>query len=361
MRITFALPLLRSHVGGLRVVSLYARHLHDKGHQVTLVVRLPEQRMPGWRGRLQRLGLISAPRKPIPPEQGYFSGLDVPVIWLDETRPVVPAELPDADVIISTWWTTTEWVDQLPASKGRHVHFIQDHEDFRPETSARVQAVYRQKNHKIVVAQWLGDVMRQRYGADSDLVLNGVDLGHFTAPPRGRGHPPQVGCLYAAHPRKNFDLAARTLIALKDRRPELRATVFGSQERPAILPDWVSYEQSPDQARIPAIYASCDLWLFASKTEGYGLPLLEAMACRTPVIACAAGAAPDLIADGQNGRLLPTGIDAQTMADAAAEFLDRDDAAWQAASKAAWQTAQAHDLSYAAQAFEDNILRIAKR
>ena len=69
------------------------------------------------------------------------------------------------------------------------------------------------------------------------------------------------------------------------------------------LPRGAQYRQRPPQAQIAAIYAACDLWLFTSRNEGFGLPLLEAMACRTPVLATRAGAAPDLI-DGCNGVLL---------------------------------------------------------
>ena len=30
------------------------------------------------------------------------------------------------------------------------------------------------------------------------------------------------------------------------------------------------------------LYGGCDAWLFATRNEGFGLPILEAMACRTP-------------------------------------------------------------------------------
>lgn len=45
------------------------------------------------------------------------------------------------------------------------------------------------------------------------------------------------------------------------------------------------------------------MWLFTSLEEGFGLPILEAMACGTPVVASRAGAAPDLIRDGETGYL----------------------------------------------------------
>ncbi len=57
-----------------------------------------------------------------------------------------------------------------------------------------------------------------------------------------------------------------------------------------LLPDF------PD-ADLPALYAGASLFVFPSRTEGFGLPPLEAMACGTPVVASRAGALPEVVAD----------------------------------------------------------------
>jgi glycosyltransferase involved in cell wall biosynthesis len=40
-----------------------------------------------------------------------------------------------------------------------------------------------------------------------------------------------------------------------------------------------------------------DAWLFGSRTEGLGLPILEVMASKKPVIATLAGAATDVVSE----------------------------------------------------------------
>jgi glycosyltransferase involved in cell wall biosynthesis len=40
-----------------------------------------------------------------------------------------------------------------------------------------------------------------------------------------------------------------------------------------------------DDAELPALYASCDVFVYPSLYEGFGLPPLEAMACGAPVVA----------------------------------------------------------------------------
>lgn len=53
----------------------------------------------------------------------------------------------------------------------------------------------------------------------------------------------------------------------------------------------------PDE-EIPAIYNMADLFLFPSLYEGFGLPILEAMACGCPVITSKTGCAPEVAAGG---------------------------------------------------------------
>ncbi|MBU2958929.1 glycosyltransferase family 4 protein [Paracoccus sp. 1_MG-2023] len=355
MKISFALPELGNRSGGLRVVAQYARHLLDQGHEVRLVVRRPRH-MPGPRRRLLgRLGLGPlAP--PLAASRGHFSDLDVPIHHLEETRPLRVGDVPDADIIVSTWWTTAEWANTLPPAKGRHVHFVQDYEDFYPEFSRRVRAVYGLDIPKIVVAPWLQRRLVQEFGRDSRVVMNGVDLDHFATPSRAKSSPPKVGFMYAEHPRKNSGMALDVVRRIQARRPDIECLCFGAEARPAAASAAIRYERKPSQDRIPQIYRSCDLWLFVSRSEGYGLPLLEAAASRTPILATPAGAAPDLI-DGRNGEI--ASFVPQEFAQAALRILDEPDAAWADRSAAAFETAQSHSLGIAARAFEAELTQLA--
>ncbi|OLS42426.1 hypothetical protein BV379_20415 [Rhodovulum sulfidophilum] len=335
MKITFVIAVA-SLAGGNRVVATYASRLKARGHEVTVISRpwphpSPMRRL---RARLRGRKLPSYTSSPL------FDALGDSHKVLDRRRPVVAEDLPDADVVIATWWETAEWVAALPASKGRKFYLLQDVELFDHLPVDRVRATYRLPLRKLAVSDYIRDRVRDEApGSKIDLLPNAVDHAVFDAPPRARGTPFTVGFLHSIAPRKRIDLAFDTIGKARLRLPDLRVVSFGTTPATENFPRDLIYRRAPPQQEIPKLYAACDLWLFTSAHEGFGLPLLEAMACRTPVLATRAGAAPDLI-DGRNGRLLPPDPEAFS---AEIETISRmDPAEWRAMSDAAHATAAAH-------------------
>jgi glycosyltransferase involved in cell wall biosynthesis len=54
-----------------------------------------------------------------------------------------------------------------------------------------------------------------------------------------------------------------------------------------------------DDADLPGLYSLADLFVFPSLYEGFGLPLLEAMACGAPVISSDASSLPEVVHGGE--------------------------------------------------------------
>jgi glycosyltransferase involved in cell wall biosynthesis len=54
----------------------------------------------------------------------------------------------------------------------------------------------------------------------------------------------------------------------------------------------------PSQVELTQLYNLADAFIFPSWYEGFGLPVLEAMACGTPVIASSRGSLPEIVGNG---------------------------------------------------------------
>lgn len=351
MRITIVLPV-SDLSGGNRVVSIYAERLGKRGHTVTVVSR--PQRIPT---RIEQLKAVLK-RRPFPRRVAFGqSHIDrvagITYKRIDSVRPIVADDLPDADVVIATWWETAEWVNALPKSKGAKVFFVQHFEVHPPQPVARVEAVWRLPMQKIVIAQWLGTLAAQRFGdPTSILVPNAVDAEQFFAPPRGKQPIPTVGMMYAQTPFKGCAHSIKAVNLARKKVDNLRMIAFGNQAATMqlSLPLNTDYFIRPAQDKIRDIYAKADVWLVGSRSEGFGLPILEAMACRTPVIGTPTGAAPELLTPG-GGQLVP--MDSiQAMADAIVRIVTQPEPAWKTMSDIAYATATKYTWDDATQAFE---------
>lgn len=347
LRITFVLPP-PGLSGGIRVIATHAEELSRRGHRVVLVSAA--KRPPALRSRVR--ALLSGHGWPRADGLGP-SHLDDRVLdhrHLADRYRVTDADVPDADVVIATWWETAEWVARLSPSKGAKAYFIQHYEAFDYMPKRRVDATWRLPMHKITISRWLVDLARHRFGDyDVSLVVNGVDLQQFRAPPRGKQRVPTVGLMYSTIPWKGIDTSLRALERVRRRFPHLAVRAFGAEpiDPKLPLPDDAVYVERPPQARLADIYASCDVWLCGSRSEGFGLPTLEAMACRCPVVSTRVGGAMDIVRSGENGYLVPVD-DVPALADGLVAVLSLPDHRWRALSEAAYATALRHDWQTAA-------------
>jgi len=74
-----------------------------------------------------------------------------------------------------------------------------------------------------------------------------------------------------------------------------------------------------DDADLPALYAAADLFAFPSLYEGFGIPVLEAMGCGTPVVTADNSSLPEVAGDAA---MLVDALDVEALADALWRLID---------------------------------------
>ena len=114
---------------------------------------------------------------------------------------------------------------------------------------------------------------------------------------------PYILAVGTVQPRKNYEMLIRAFQPVAERHPHLLVIVGGRGWLDEGLPaeierlglgDRVKLAGFVDDADLPAVYSAADLLVFPSLYEGFGLPLLEAMACGTPVISSNASSLPEV-------------------------------------------------------------------
>lgn len=356
MKITFVIPGLNL-TGGIRVVSIYAELLAKKGHTVTVVS--PDQRLPTLKEKIKSALKWKGYKFESGFNQTFFLNANYKVNILDKHRPVVSEDVPPADIIIATFWNTAEWIVNFPESKGKKVYFIQHYEVHPWLPVERVKATLNLPYEKIVVSQWIADTLLAMHGSNQvKVVSNGVDSQQFYGDKRGKQLKTTFGIMYSLRSYKGCHIAFKAFEKAKLVNPNIALVAFGSEEpnEELPLPEGTKYYCLPKQTELASIYGMCDAWLFSSSTEGFGLPILEAMACRTPVIGTRCGAAEMLI-NNTNGFLVDIN-DSEAMSHAMCVVSNMSDEAWQEYSLSAYLTSTKYRWEDTVAMFEEALISI---
>jgi len=296
LRITFLVPG-RGLVGGVKVMGEYAGRLRARGHDVTIVHRRQARNLKRFLERLFGGRITDA--------------LDEAGCPLLAVREFDAQTVPDADVIVATGLRTMEAAASFTPAKGRLVEIVQGtiHMEESPDEARRAMAV---PGLRIAVSDYVAAYLKREFGIEAAVVANGVDHQQFYNTDRQFRTPRTVGMIHVPGQMKGTAEGFEAIRLVRERWPEVRLIVFGAR-RPRGVPPRTEVYVRPKSSRLRAIYGLCEMWLAPSRSEGFGLPVLEAMACRTVPVATRSGGHEFIVEDGVSGFLVPVG-DAEAMA-----------------------------------------------
>ena len=164
---------------------------------------------------------------------------------------------------------------------------------------------------------------------ESTVILHGIDAQTYS-PPADRqaafaatGLPGKygIGCFGRVRAQKGTDVFVKAMCRLLPEHPDFTALVIGpitSDQRifaaalkrraqNAGLQDRVRFLGELPIEDVPQWYQRISIYAFTSRVEGFGLTLLEAMAAGAGLVAARAGAAEQVVTQGDTGVLVPPG------------------------------------------------------
>jgi glycosyltransferase involved in cell wall biosynthesis len=170
---------------------------------------------------------------------------------------------------------------------------------FLPLLAKRVRIIF-------TPSEYMKKKIIKRFGVDNVTVTpNGVDTSLF--------HPDAIQTSYeiagkyilfvgSMQPRKNLAGLIATWHEIKAEFEDISLVIAGAAGHVFRTEQFLEGKQIrflrhiPD-ADLPGLYARAELLVLPSLDEGFGLPVLEAMACGTPVLVSNAGALPEVAGD----------------------------------------------------------------
>jgi glycosyltransferase involved in cell wall biosynthesis len=139
---------------------------------------------------------------------------------------------------------------------------------------------------------------------------------------------PYLLCVGNRKPHKNLETAVEVLRRLQPEHPGLRLVLAGEplgsggpvrrRAAEAGIGHLVEDAGAVDDAALAELYAGAACFLFPSLYEGFGLPVLEAMAAGAPVVAADRSSLPEVVGDAG---LLADPTDPAALADAVGRVL----------------------------------------
>jgi glycosyltransferase involved in cell wall biosynthesis len=124
---------------------------------------------------------------------------------------------------------------------------------------------------------------------------------HFTPEGyRARRSSPYLLSVATLEPRKNLDTLAAAFALVRRRRPELELVVAGAPvgwAEQQVAGEGVRALGFVPDADLPALYRGAEALVYPSLFEGFGMPVLEAMASGTPVVASSHASLDDAAGD----------------------------------------------------------------
>lgn len=285
--------------GGVKAVFCLSNELSKRGHEVSILYPLIPLGITPKK-------LLTKGYKAIPILLKRRGSRGSEKLWFDldsrvkmvQVPMLINRYVPDADVVLATWWETAYVVKRLSPSKGRKFYFIQHYEVWGGPKE-KVDQSYRLGLTNIVNSEWTKCKVEGVGGKVTAKILHAPMWEQFPEVEMPGHKGIRVLMPSKSSGWKGTDDGRRAFYLAKKQCPKLRLVLFGWSD--GYLSPLEEFHQTPVGEDLNRLYQSCDIFLSPSKEEGFGMPNMEASVCGLPVVTTNVGAVPEY---SQNGKTM---------------------------------------------------------
>lgn len=299
MKICFVLPTLGDS-GGVSIVMNLAKKLAEEGHEIKIIRPIVIPNVKGWRYKeitnFMKL-LVWIPLNLLNHNKKKYTNTNIEI-----SRVLTLNHLPKHyDIYIATWWETAYFINKI--KNKRKIYFIQGFETWYGNKEM-VTKTYNYEGFKMVtICKYLKQRINDYTSKEISLVYNEVDLGKFGLIEGVRDNN-SVGIIYREHSLKGFDKFIDYLASY--RRDDVSYFLVGRNIPKKYIHRFNYVFNGHSKNDLELFYNKIGLLVIPSDEEGFGLPIIESMMCKTPVAVKNIGIAYELIQNRINSFILET-------------------------------------------------------
>jgi glycosyltransferase involved in cell wall biosynthesis len=191
----------------------------------------------------------------------------------------------------------------------------------------------------IAISDAVGEFARNHLGPESapvQRIYYGIDPAVYPSERREQPGSMKLAIVARLAAQKGHHVLLDAVRDVAETIPSVRLLVIGHEDDLTIA-ELQSYARQLGigdnvsflgfRADIAELTRDVDIFVLPSLWEGFGLVLIEAMALGLPVVASRVGPIPEIVADGESGKLVPPG-NASALARAIRDLLEAPDVAF---------------------------------
>jgi glycosyltransferase involved in cell wall biosynthesis len=286
--------------GGLKIVYEYATRLSARSWRVIVIhpkiLRLTKRSFYKYI-RFYSTYFYGLIFKSYLPTSWFKIGPEVRMKWVPDLNEKF---IPDADCIVAVSVETASFVNSYSRRKGRKYYFIQGFEDWSMKKE-EIEMTWKYPMKKIVISKWLQNKVLS-IGENVEYIPNGLDFS-FLNKINPFNERPLKSIFFISHlfEFKGTKYALKASEFLMNKYPEFKIKTFSAYKKSVNYPSFIEYYQTPPQEFLRNLYNSCAIFIAPSLSEGWDLPLCEAMLCGCVCVATDIDGHREYIEDNVNG------------------------------------------------------------